>query len=126
MRSRTSGDDYVFASLDGKPIGSFKKPFAWLLKWAGVEEDSHGNRRTIYSLRYTYATFRLQDGVRQYILAHKLGTSTAKLEIHYGHTSNMVNASELKKRISDSKTKKIGAVDCLITWRDMLKKSFSG
>ncbi len=32
MRSRTSGDDHVFASPDGKPIGSFKKPFASLLK----------------------------------------------------------------------------------------------
>lgn len=62
---RPSGDDYVFASPDGKPIGSFKKSFATLLKSAKVEKDSHGNRRTIYSLRHTYATFRLQEGVHQ-------------------------------------------------------------
>ena len=103
MRSRTSGDDYEFARPDGKPIGRFKKPFASLLKSAGVEKDSQGNRRTIYSLRHTYATFRLQDGVHQYILAYKLGTSTAMLEKHYGHTSNVVNASEFKKRTSETK-----------------------
>lgn len=74
-----------------------------LLKSAGVEKDSQGNRRTIYSLRHTYATFRLQDGVHQYILAYKLGTSTAMLEKHYGHTSNVVNASEFKKRTSETK-----------------------
>ncbi len=114
MGSRPSGDDYVFASRDGKPIGSFKKSFASLLKSAGVEKDSHGSRRTIYSLRHTYATFRLQEGVHQYILAQNMGTSTAMLEKHYGHTSNVVNAAELTKRTGGSKTRKIGAVDWLM------------
>ena len=111
---RPSGDDYVFASPEGKPIGSFKKSFASLLNSAKVEKDSHGNRRTIYSLRHTYATFRLQEGVHQYILARNMGTSTAMLEKHYGHTSNVVNAAELTKRTGGSKSRKIGAVDWLM------------
>ncbi len=112
--SRPSGDDYVFASPEGKPIGSFKKSFASLLKSAGVEKDSHGNQRTIYSLRHTYATFRLQEGVHQYILAQNMDTSTAMLEKHYGHTINVVNAAELTKRTGSSKTRKVGAVDWLL------------
>lgn len=114
MSTRPSGEDYVFASPEGKPIGSFKKSFASLLKSAKVEKDSHGNRRSIYSLRHTYATFRLQEGVHQYILAKNMGTSTAMLEEHYGHTSNLVNAAELTKRTGGSKTRKVGAVDWLM------------
>jgi len=67
------------------------------LKSAGVEIDSHGNKRTIYSLRHTYATFRLQDGVHQFILAWNIGTSTAMLEKHYRHASNVASAAELTK-----------------------------
>jgi hypothetical protein len=43
-----------------------------------------------------------------------MGTSTAMLEKHYGHTSNVVNAAELTKRTGGSKTRKIGAVDWLM------------
>jgi len=31
-----------------------------LLRAAGLERDEHGNERSIYSLRHTFATFRLQ------------------------------------------------------------------
>ena len=89
--------DYVFCNRDGSPIGSFKKSFNSLLKSAGVEKDEDGNQRTIYSLRHTYATFRLQEGVHQFILAKNMGTSTAMLERHYGHTSNIASAEELTK-----------------------------
>ena len=109
-----SGDDYVFANRIGKPIGSFTRSFASLLKSAGVEKDSHGNRRTIYSLQHTHADFRLQEGVHQYIPAQNMGTSTAMLEKHYGHTSNVVNAVELTKRTGGCRTRKVGAVDWLM------------
>ena len=59
-------DSYVFCGRDGIPIGSFKKSFSTLLKDAGVEFDTFGNKRTLYSLRHTYATFRLHEGVNQY------------------------------------------------------------
>ncbi len=38
------------------PIGSFKKGFETVLKEAGIELDRYGEKRTIYSLRHTYAT----------------------------------------------------------------------
>jgi integrase len=84
-----------------------------LIKSAGVEKDSQGDRRTIYSLRHTYATFRLQEGVHQYILAKNMGTSTAMLERHYGHTSNVASAAELTKGGTFKSGKKAKIVDWL-------------
>jgi integrase len=92
-----SPDTYIFCGRDGIPIGSFKKSFSSLLRDAGVEFDTFGNKRTLYSLRHTYATFRLHEGVNQYILARNMGTSVAMLEQFYGHTSNIISADELMK-----------------------------
>lgn len=114
MKVRPSPDDYVFCNRDGTPIGSFKKSFAALLKSAGVETDSHGEKRTIYSLRHTYATFRLQEGVHQFVLAKNMGTSVAMLEKHYGHTSNVASAAELTKGGRFKGGGKATAVDLLM------------
>ena len=109
-----SSDDYIFCNPDGAPVGSFKKSFAALLKFAGVECDSEGNRRTLYSLRHTYATFRLQEGVHQFILAKNMGTSTAMLEKFYGHTSNVASAAELTKRGNFKRGRSAKSVDWLM------------
>jgi integrase len=90
-------DSFVFCHPDGKPIISFKKGFDSLIRAAKVEYSSAGERRTLYSLRHTYATFRLQEGVHQFHLARNMGTSTAMLEKFYGHTSNVAAADELTK-----------------------------
>lgn len=107
-------NDYVFCNKDGTAIGSFKKSFSSLVKSAGVEYDSEGNRRTIYSLRHTYATFRLQEGVHQFVLAKNMGTSVAMLEKHYGHTSNVASAAELTKGGNFKGDKKTKTVDWLM------------
>jgi integrase len=75
----------VFCNGDGTPIASFKKSFANLPKPAGVEFVAEGSRRTIYSLRQTYAIFRLQDGVHQFVLAKNMGTGVGVFEKQYGH-----------------------------------------
>ena len=90
-------DEHIFCNRDGSPINSFKTSFGQLIKSAGVEFDSHGNRRSLYSLRHTYATFRIQEGVNHYILAKNMGTSVEMLEKHYGHTTNVTSAAELTK-----------------------------
>ena len=103
-------DGLIFCHRDGKPIHSFKKSFTALLKAAKVEFDTHGQRRTIYSLRHTYATFRLMEGVHQFVLARNMGTSVAMLESFYGHTSNIAAAKELTKNSgynSSAKTKSL-------------------
>jgi len=105
-------DSYVFCGINGKPIESLKKSFATLIKEAGVENDSFGQRRSIYSLRHTYATARLQEGVNHYILAKNMGTSVAMLEAFYGHTSNVTSVDELTKFTPKKKASgKEGAAD---------------
>jgi integrase len=90
-------DGYVFCNEHGKPIHSFKKSFNSLIDKAGVTLDTYGERRTIYSLRHTYATFRLNEGVNHYVLARNMGTSVAMLEDYYGHTTNVGMIGELTK-----------------------------
>lgn len=97
LGSKPPMSEYVFCHKGGKPIHSFKKGFKALIKEAGVEFDSNGQRRVIYSLRHTYATFRLHEGVNAYTLARNMGTSVKMLESFYGHTSNRAMASELTK-----------------------------
>ena len=98
-------DDFIFCHRDGTPIHSFKKGFMTLITEAGVEKDREGQRRTIYSLRHTYATFRLHEGVNHYVLARNMGTSVKMLEQFYGHMSTRAMAGELTKtRAKEKKT----------------------
>lgn len=90
-------DSFIFCHPDGSTIGSFKKSFSTLLRSAGIEYDGFGEPRTLYSLRHTYATFRLQHGVNHYSLAKNMGTSVAMIEQYYGHTTNADSAQELTK-----------------------------
>ncbi|TAF38046.1 MAG: integrase [Alphaproteobacteria bacterium] len=105
-------ESLVFCHKDGTEIGTFKKSFAALLKSARVERDTHGQVRTLYSLRHTYATFRLQNGVNHFTLATNMGTSVAMLEQYYGHTSNIASADELTKRLKKAKVGK----DSSLSW----------
>ena len=87
----------IFAHQDGTPVHSFNKGFNAHIHEAGVGFDTRGQRRVIYSLRHTYATFRLQEGVNHYVLARNMSTSVKMLETFYGHTSNRAMAFELTK-----------------------------
>ena len=102
---KPSKDDYVFCHKDGTPIHSFKKGFTTLIAEAGGEFDREGQRRTIYTLRHTYATFRLHEGVNHFVLARNMGTSVKMLEQFYGHVSTRAMAGELtKSRAKEKKT----------------------
>jgi len=95
----------VFSDKNGKPIHSFKKGYESFIKSLNLQKDADGHTRTIYSLRHTYATFRLSHGVDAYKLAQNMGTTVEMLERHYGHTTNRGNAAELTK-FNASSTKK--------------------
>lgn len=92
-----SPEEYVFCHRDGSAIGSFKKGLEALFKAAGVNKSAEGENRTAYSIRHTYATRRLEEGVNAYLLAKNMGTSVKMLENFYGHTTNRTNAEELTK-----------------------------
>lgn len=80
-------DDYVFRLEDG----SFPKDLsgAFDIMLTKVKEDfpldEYGQKRTLYSLRHTYATLRLLDEVDIHVLAKSMGTSIKMLEQHYSH-----------------------------------------
>lgn len=82
----TKPDDPVFADFkSGKPIASFQRSFNALLKFANMTHDRFGNHYTLYSLRHTYATLRLENGeLDVYLLAKNMGTSVQMIEHHYG------------------------------------------
>jgi integrase len=84
--------EYVFCHPSGAPVGSFKGGFQRALKEAGVLFASNGEKRVPYSLRHTYATMRLSEGVSVFQLAANMGTSVEMLEDFYG-----------KKRMRDPK-----------------------
>jgi integrase len=101
-------DGLVFAHPDGKQIGSFKRSFCSLIDDAGVTFDNNGVRRTIYSLRHTYATFRLTEGVTVYTLARNMGTSVAMIERFYGQTRNPDQFAELTRM--RNRTREVGTI----------------
>ena len=107
-------ESLIFCHRDGTEIGSFKKSFRTLIKNAGVDLDSRGYARTIYSLRHTYATNSLQHSVNHYALAKNMGTSVAMLENFYGHTSNVASADELTKRTM----RKVSGASSSFSWLD--------
>ena len=86
---KTQPDDYVFCHKDGEPIADWTS-FSSLIKAAGLERDSQGNKRSIYSLRHTYATLRLENGTNVYWLKQNMGTSVTMIERHYGQTRVLV------------------------------------
>lgn len=85
-------NEFVFCHPDGGSIGSLKSGFYRLLKEAGVLYGSDGKRRVPYSLRHTYATMRISEGVSVFQLAANMGTSVEMIEEFYG-----------KKRVRDPK-----------------------
>lgn len=97
LKRKVTPDEFVFCNREGKPIGSFKKGFQNMIATAGVEYDTYKRRRTIYSLRHTYATFRLREGVHQFHLAQNMGTSVKMLSEFYGHVRSRDVAEELTK-----------------------------
>ncbi len=109
-------DSYIFCGLDGKPIQTFKKSFNSLIESADVATNSFGEQRTIYSLRHTYATFRIQEGVNHYVLARNMGTSVAMLEDYYGHTTNVGMVEELMKSRAPKKKDKNGKSGSALSW----------
>ena len=107
MERRNGGcdpNDYVFR-LDNEPMSpsqlrglssTLARAFNRLLIEAGLLKDKAGHDRTLYSLRHTYATFRiLYGGINYPVLAANMGTSIAMLERHYAHVKPTQHAALL-------------------------------
>ena len=91
--------EFVFCHNNGKQILSFKKGFQRVLEECGILYGSDNKKRVPYSLRHTYATMRIAEGVSVYQLASNMGTSVEMIELYYGkkRTRDPKNVSEITK-----------------------------
>jgi len=78
-----------------------KKQFNRMLAETGLKFDREGNRRTLYSLRHSYISFRLLEGADIYQIAKNCRTSVEMIEKHYAvHLKNVIDASAINVRRS--------------------------
>lgn len=88
---------------DQQPLTDANKTFQAFLKRVpykgrpnGLLDDADGKRRTLYSLRHTYATMALLSGLLTELeLARNMGTSVSQIEKHYSHVKNHHRAAAL-------------------------------
>ncbi len=85
---KLKGTDPVFANWNGKQlvqIKSFITAFSGLLDACSFPREKADGVLSPESLRHTYATMRLEEGVDQHRLADNMGTSAKMIQAHYGH-----------------------------------------
>ena len=88
-------DKLVFRLPCGDQPTNFENIFRGLMKFSGLWKDSGDKKRTLYSLRHTYATFALADGIDIHTLARQMGTSVGMIERHYSKLTPMLSAEKL-------------------------------
>ena len=90
-------DDYdplIFRLPNGETTDQLGRNFTTLLKRLGLEKGP-GGKRTLYSLRHTYITMKLLEGVKPAVIASQCGTSTAMIETFYSHITSLMYKAEL-------------------------------
>jgi len=76
-----------------------KKQFNRILEENDLKFDRQGNRRTLYSLRHSYISFRLLEGADIYQIAKNCRTSVEMIEKHYAvHLKNNLDAAAINVR----------------------------
>lgn len=76
-----------------------KKQFNRILDELDLKVDRQGNRRTLYSLRHSYISFRLLEGADIYQIAKNCRTSVEMIEKHYAvHLKNHLDAAAINVR----------------------------
>src|ERR1035437_1514705 len=87
-------DPLVFRLPNGETTDQLGRNFTALLKRLKLE-NGPGGKRTLYSLRHTYITMKLLEGVPAAVIAKQCGTSTAMIELHYSHITPLMYTKEL-------------------------------
>ena len=88
-------DVRVFRAADGTTFTRLDSTWNNLMRDSGLLKSATGERRSLYSLRHTYATFALADGVPIHTLAKQMGTSVGMIERHYSKLTPMLSADRL-------------------------------
>lgn len=88
-------NEHVFRLEDGSIPKDLHGAFEKLMNDSGLAFDTTGKRRTLYSLRHTYATMRILAGINYLELIDNMGTSVQMLEKHYSHLKPSMIAEKL-------------------------------
>jgi integrase len=91
----------------GETTANLSQTFNNLMRDSGLDADrSTKQKRSLYSLRHTYAHFALlTDKMDVYTLARQMGTSVKMIEKHYGHLNASMKADVIAgKRYSPRNT----------------------
>ena len=89
LKFRKGYDDKIFSNT-----GEYGNNFNKILESLNLKTNAHGVR-TLYSLRHSYITWSLKDGIKTSIIATQCGTSEQMIEQHYKHTNPTMFAKEL-------------------------------
>jgi integrase len=104
-------DELVFRCRDGSVPKDFHGAFRIMLEKAKLLNDVNGSRRSLYSLRHTYATFQIiYNRLDLHTLAKNMGTSIAMLERHYSHLEVLHRAEALAGKAEQGKPRGKGRV----------------
>ena len=113
-----------------KPFTDLNRGFQQFLKKVpyqkradGLLYDRDGEKRTLYSLRHTYATFRLELGdVSVYDLSLNMGCKVAQIERHYSHVMTKTRRKQITKSMP-RKRKKVETATIDTTVNAMAQKA---
>jgi integrase len=95
-RADAKPDDWLFSMRSGTRVITLIDQFDKVLRLAGIERNSHGQKFTIYSLRHFYAVQSLRRGIGVFELARNMGTSVQVIQDYYGkHATAMTFATRL-------------------------------
>lgn len=90
----TSKNKFVFVLPDGTKPKDLHGSFETLLISLNLLTNKQGKRYSLYSLRHSYATQKLMEGVHMHSLARQMGTSTKMLEDFYSKVTARMNAKQ--------------------------------
>ena len=86
----------LFRFSDGYQPPSLNGTFRRLMRDCGLEKNSEGQTRTLYSLRHTYATLELlENSTDIHTLAKQMGNSATMIEKHYSKLTATMAADRL-------------------------------
>ena len=97
----------VFKLRSGETTANLSQTFNNLMRDSGLDADREvKQRRSLYSLRHTYAHLALlKERMDVYTLAKQMGTSVKMIEQHYGHLQPSQKADVIAgKRMGARKT----------------------
>ena len=89
-------DARLFVMPNGDDIITLADQFRAFLRFAKIDRNGDDETFTLYSLRHTYATRAIQDGIEIYTIARNMGTSVSIIERYYGkHATSVHRATTL-------------------------------